>query len=78
MKIFAHGTKVETISGKYIGIITEARIRKYLITYEVSYFTPNGIYEKAILTESEFKPANQNDYYKVEIGFKTKQLPNDK
>ena len=74
MKIFAYGTKVETVSGKYIGIITASIIRHNLIQYEVSYFSINGLYEKAVLTEKEFNVIGEKD--KVEIGYKRRQLPN--
>ena len=73
MKIFKYGKRVETISGKYLGVITAAIIRNTHVLYEISYFTMSGVYEKAVLTEKEFKVIGDEE--RVDIGFKNKQLP---
>lgn len=70
MKFYRPQTKVETISGKYIGVIT-AVIAKGTSNdskcYEVSLFC-NGEYRKVELKEYEFKVIG--DPQTIQIDFK--------
>jgi len=67
MEVIKYGTKVESVIGGIIGIITAISIRESGFSYEVSYFVDSE-YKSIYLCESEFVIRGKRNTQK--IGFK--------